>query len=518
MSINFTSQVFTGYQGWFATPANIILQRWSHWSKSGEPRYGSTAFELYPDTSEYQGGDLYPGGYAGLNGGGPSLLFDADCDGVIDVHFRWMKEYGIDGVSLQRFACSLKRRRGRWRNSTAGRVRKFSEMTGKSFYIMYDISGHSGEGLAAFIEDDFENFIKKELLESPRYARQNGRPVVAIWGFGFTDRNGSKEDAEKLIKRLKEVHGCYVAGGVPYYWRQEKRDSKTGWLGVYRQFDMLIPWAVGRYASPGEVNRHYEEIWKPDKEFCDADGIDLQRVIYPGFAWSNLKGHQSTAPGRAFSRHVRADAPAPKNQIPRLAGRFFWTQVYNVARLGTSAFIAMFDEYDEGTAIAKAAADQSKIPSDQYFLTLDADGTQVSSNFYLRLAGEGTRMIKGERPLTPDVPIAHRDYRVHVTHAYRGILGREPDPRGLEDYVNFLAKGGTVLQFCRKLIDSVEFRNYSQDIIAEKFAEELYQKILGRPSDPGGFAHTVEEIQNGRLTERAAAMLNSPEFHNRFLS
>lgn len=59
----------------------------------------------------------------------------------------------------------------------------------------------------------------------------------------------------------------------------------------------------------------------------------------------------------------------------------------------------MFDEYDEGTAIAKAAEDSSMIPTDQYFLTLDADGVHVSSDFYLRLNNEGTRMMKGEIPL-----------------------------------------------------------------------------------------------------------------------
>lgn len=518
MNINFTSQVFAGYQGWFATPANKTLKRWSHWSKAGDPRHGYTAFELYPDTSDYQNEDLYQTGYADLHGGGPSRLFDSDSDGVIDVHFQWMKEHGIDGVSLQRFVVSLKRKRGRWRNSTARRVRKFSEKTGKSFYIMYDISGHNGKNLAAYIENDFENFVKKDLLESPQYARQDGRPVVAIWGLGFTDRKGSKEDAIQLIKRLKETHGCYVAGGVPYYWREEKRDSKPGWLEVYRLYDMLIPWAVGRYQTPGEVNRHYEQIWKPDKEFCAANGIDLQRVIYPGFAWSNLKNHQKAAPGRALSRHALSTAPAPKNKIPRLAGRFFWTQAYNVARLGTSAFIAMFDEYDEATAIAKAAADQSKIPADQYFLTLDADGTYVSSNFYLRLAGEGTGMIKGIRPLTPDVPIAYQDYRLHVTHAYRGILGREPDRGGLEGYVNFLENGGTVRTFCRKLTDSVEFENNRQNLDAEELAEELYLKILERPPDSKGFAHTIAEIQNARLAKRAAAMINSQEFYNRFLS
>jgi hypothetical protein len=36
------------------------------------------------------------------------------------------------------------------------------------------------------------------------------------------------------------------------------------------------------------------------------------------------------------------------------------------------------------------------IPSNQYFLTSSADGSYVSSDFYLRLAGKITQMMKGE--------------------------------------------------------------------------------------------------------------------------
>lgn len=77
-----------------------------------------------------------------------------------------------------------------------------------------------------------------------------------------------------------------------------------------------------------------------------------------------------------------------------------WQQFVNLRELGIkNAYIAMFDEYDEGTAIAKAAEDRSMIPNDQYFLTLDADGVHVSSDFYLRLVDAGTKMMKGETPL-----------------------------------------------------------------------------------------------------------------------
>jgi hypothetical protein len=526
MSDNFKELVLAGYQGWFATPANSNIKRWYHWCKRDEPKPGgSTSFELYPDLSQYQAGDLYQTGYADLHGGGKSLLYDSDRDGVVDLHFQWMKEYGLDGIALQRFVGSLKNRKLRnWRNSTAIRVRNFSVTAGKSFYIMYDITRYKKK-LARTILKDVKKILKKnlKLLDSPGYARQNRRnedkkrPVIAIWGLGFNHIQVSKEEAIRLIRELKESYGCYVAGGVPYYWRTGEKDSKPGWLDVYKLFDMLIPWSVGRYHRIHELDEHFDRFWKPDKEFCDAEEIDLQRVIYPGFAWSNLKETIEREQEKSFSRHLSATADAPQNQVPRLAGKFFWRQAYHAARLGTGAFIAMFDEFDEGTAIARAAKNQKGIPSNQYFLTLDADGTPLSSDFYLRLAAEATKMIKGLRPLTEEIPVSHLNYKVHVKHGYRAILGRDADPDGLNSYVEFLESGGTLLQFCQKLVDSDEFKNNSKHIPAQDLADRLYQQILKRPGDPGGLEGTIKAIEEGHIAQRAAGMLSSQEFFERFM-
>jgi hypothetical protein len=186
-------------------------------------------------------------------------------------------------------------------------------------------------------------------------------------------------------------------------------------------------------------------------------------------------------------------------------------------KLGTGAFIAMFDEFDEGTVIAKAAKNQAGIPSNQWFLTLDADGTSLSSDFYLRLAAEAAKMIKGTRPLTEEVPVSHLNYKVHVNHGYRAILGRNADPDGLKAYVEFLESGGTILEFCQKLADSEEFKNNSKHIPPEDLAERLYQQILKRPSDPEGLEGTTNAIKEGQIARRAADMLGSREFFEKFV-
>src|SRR5690606_6128439 len=147
-------------------------------------------------------------------------------------------------------------------------------------------------------------------------------------------------------------------------------------------------WTVGAFKDVSGVDRYAEKM-EADKAYLDANGQDYLPVVFPGFAWSNWNG-------------------GPVNEIPRMHGDFLWRQFANIRDKGiTQAFVAMFDEYDEGTAIAKAAEDSSMIPTDQYFLTLDADGVSCSSDFYLRLTGDGAKMIAGKTPLVWTHPTSH---------------------------------------------------------------------------------------------------------------
>ena len=64
---------------------------------------------------------------------------------------------------------------------------------------------------------------------SPAYARQNGKPVVCIWGFGFNDagRPFTPGPCLDVINWFK-AQGCYVIGGVPTWWRTGVNDSRPG--------------------------------------------------------------------------------------------------------------------------------------------------------------------------------------------------------------------------------------------------------------------------------------------------
>ena len=90
------------------------------------------------------------------------------------------------------------------------------------------------------------------LTESPRYLRHRGRPLLAIWGFGLRDRPHPAQAAE-LIDFFKNHpdprYRVTLLGGVPARWRTLTRDSQAdpAWARVYRSFDILSPWTVGRF-------------------------------------------------------------------------------------------------------------------------------------------------------------------------------------------------------------------------------------------------------------------------------
>jgi Fibronectin type III domain len=395
-SAEFTDMVFAGYQGWFGTSCDSEFPFWSHWRAGAAPAPGNVTFELYPDVRDYAAGDLCATGLANLGNGSPDMLFASGRDGVIDKHFRWMQTYGIDGVALQRYLVATTQGgvavnpNRAWNDSNLQRVKTKAELYGRSFYIQYDISGVSGATLVSDIQADFTHVegLSGNPLGSANYAKQGVKPVIGLWGCGYNDASHActTTQAQSIISWFKGK-GYYVVGGIPHWWNDGGvfDPAQPSWQSTYFQFDMIAPWSVGSYSTDGEVDSYFSGKVATDKALATANGVGYAATVFAGFAWSNWNG-------------------GSQNMIPRRAGNLFWRQAYRVKENGTNAYIAMFDEYDEGTAIAKAAENSSMIPTNQYFLTLDADGTTMSSDFYLRLAGDATKMIKGTAPHTLTIP------------------------------------------------------------------------------------------------------------------
>jgi len=115
-------------------------------------------------------------------------------------------------------------------------------------------------------------------------------------------------------------------------------------------------------------------------------------VIFPGFSWHNSK---------------RDDQPNDvMNRIPRQQGNFLWDQAVTAKAAGaTMVKIAMFDEVNEGTAIFKIAPSSNATPQEAQFLTLDADGTQLPSDWYLRVADEIAHVYHGQAAASMALPM-----------------------------------------------------------------------------------------------------------------
>lgn len=367
-------KVTVGYQGWFACPGDgAPINGWWHWARNwgAAPSPSNSAIVAWPDVRDYP--RTYGTAFAALGNGQPANLFSSYDQSTVDTHFRWMKQYGIDTAALQRF--NPNGGEGPTRDAMAAKVRSAAESQGVKFYVMYDVSDWTA--MQSEIKTDWTNKMSAHTA-SGAYARQNGKPVVCVWGFGFNDPQRPFTAAQCLdVVNWFKAQGCYVIGGVPTWWRTGDRDSRPGFADVYHAFDMLSPWLVGRIGNVADADNFYTVATVPDLAECTARGIDYQPCVLPGGVGDRQRAH----------------------------GDFMWRQFYNMARAGVaSAYISMFDEYNEGNQIAKTAESQAWVPAGSGLLALDEDGTACSSDYYLRLTGDGGRMLKGQLALTATRP------------------------------------------------------------------------------------------------------------------
>ena len=367
-------KITAGYQGWFACPGDgAPIGGWWHWSRDRfqPPSPGNTTIVSWPDLTDLAHG--YPTAYPDLGDGRPARLFSSYDQQTVDTHFRWMREHGVDTAALQRFNPTGDE--GPTRDAMTVKVRGAAEATGRKFYVMYDVTGWTG--MQQEIKDDWLTKMAAHTA-SPAYARQNGRPVVCIWGFGFDDPGRPFAPGPCLdVITWFRARGCYVIGGVPTWWRQGVNDSRPGFADVYHAFHMLSPWMVGRAAGPTDLDSYYVNVNVGDYADCQAHGIDYQPCVLPGDLSS---GHR---------RH----------------GDYYWRSLYNMIRLGSQGlYVSMFDEFNEGNQIAKTAPTAASVPAGSGIRALDEDGTACSADYYLRITADGGRMLKGQLALTATRP------------------------------------------------------------------------------------------------------------------
>src|SRR5262249_47553380 len=151
------------------------------------------------------------------------------------------------------------------RNTVTQHVRAAAEKHGRIFYIEYDISGASEATLVDDLARDWDETLIGALgvTQSPQYVRQDGRPVVMLWGLGFADHPGTVQQAKDAIAFFHD-RGCFVGVGVPYEWRTGTNGAKPGFVDAYAKADLIQPWSVGWIASESDVDKHFASIVKKD--------------------------------------------------------------------------------------------------------------------------------------------------------------------------------------------------------------------------------------------------------------
>lgn len=200
-------------------------------------------------------------------------------------------------------------------------------------------------------------------------------------------------------------------GGAPAHWRTSDSDADRNpefvniWMNC---FDGISPWTVGRYSDLTSADGFAEDRIQGDVKFIGrwatthGKRVDYVPVVHPGgsvcrptVGW--LKADEHIHKGFNLSNGSWA-----RNGAPREGGRFLWRQIYNARKWGAQIMYgAMWDEYDEGTQFLPAITKTADLPQDESgkfsLIASDIDGYDVPPDWYMRIAGYGSSLVKGER-------------------------------------------------------------------------------------------------------------------------
>lgn len=372
-------KVVCGYQGWFRCEGDRSNNGWHHYAAGGKFEPGHAHIEMWPDVSELPPQDRFATPFKHADGR-TAEVFSSVRESVVQLHFKWMRDYGIDGAFVQRFATTTRDKRFREpMDQVLAHCQSAAKAHGRGWTLMYDLSGIKEDGIQLVL-DDWKRLISEKRLdrEGSAYFKHHGKPLVALWGLGFNDRAPMLDEWSRLITFLHD-DGCAVMLGVPYYWRTLDHDciQDPQLHELIARADIVSPWAVGRLGTPQDAAHRIEKILKPDVAWCAERKIDYLPVIFPGFSWQNLS--------RSRGQEAKLDA------IPRLGGRFLWSQALAAKQAGSQMlYIAMFDELDEGTAIFKTT-NQPPVGGSRFLSEPD-----LPTDHYLWLSGMLGKLLHGE--------------------------------------------------------------------------------------------------------------------------
>jgi hypothetical protein len=351
---------------------------------------------MWPDMTEYSK-KYEVTGFSYPNSEQAHLYSAVDYSTVLR-HFEWMENYGIDGVWSQRFLVGLNFDIGgslgeRFRAAmlqVLNNVQNAASQTGRAWALAYDMAEMPTNEIFDYMTSDWKSLVDQGITDDPRYLHHNGKPVLALWEFNLWARpNVTATVANQLIDFFKndQVYGAFIVGGCQWDWRGVEDEN---WAAIFRSFDAICPWSVGSYIIDDQGKKWAATYsWQDDMIEAENASMLYLPVVYPGFSWDNLK---NLPPGTSI--------------IPRQGGKFYWKQFHKAAELGLDmVYVAMFDEVDEATAIYKVT---NEPPEQAHFVTYEG----FPSDWYLRLTAEGTKMLRGEREITPVIPIGYLNLEI----------------------------------------------------------------------------------------------------------
>lgn len=379
--------VMAGYQGWFNAPDDGAGRGWNHYNSHGKFEPGSANIDLWPDVSEYP--KTYKTAFKHADGS-DAYVYSSYDESATALHFKWMQQYGVDGVFVQRFIGDVQHKTGRNHNDVVlGNALKYAQQYHRAISLMYDLSG-MGAGGDSLVIKDWKHLIDSMKLtnrgNNQTWLYHNGKPLVAVWGIGFNDnRRYGFAEAERIIDFLKNdpvYGGCAVLLGVPAYWRDLGNDTQKDphLHDLLRKVDIIHPWFVGRFDEASYPQ--FQKRIADDIAWCKTNKVDYVPTVFPGFSWHNMNPR------------------SPQNQISRNKGSFYWKQITGAIKSGAEMlYVAMFDEVDEGTAIIKVSKDPPTGLSN--FVKFEDD---VPNDYYLYLTGYAAKMLRKQVPLQESVP------------------------------------------------------------------------------------------------------------------
>lgn len=378
-----TGKVVCGYQGWFRCEGDGSNNGWHHYGAGHKFEPGHAHIDLWPDVSELRPEDRFATPFKRADGN-PAEVFSSVRESVTRLHFKWMRDYGIDGAMVQRFAVSTRDPRFRASmDQVLTHCQAAAAEHGRGWALMYDLSGIKA-GEVHSVSDDWKRLLAERRLDrkGPSYFHHHGKPLVALWGLGFNDRAPLLDEWSALISFFRddpEFGGCAIMLGVPYHWLVLEHDAipDPKLHELIRRADIVSPWAVGRLATPQDAANRISARLKPDLAWCADHRLDYLPVVFPGFSWQNL----------SKSRGQEAEFDA----IPRRGGEFLWAQARAATQAGANMlYVAMFDELDEGTAIFKT---DNHPPGGASRFLAEPD---LPSDHYLWLTGRIGALLRGE--------------------------------------------------------------------------------------------------------------------------